>query len=170
MPSNPIDPFQPNASFGSPNAEAPGRLRQNGYTQQFVGLLDTPDSDSQQVIPFMSGTGGTDGGAGYNSLPGLAEGEQVSIFGITAVGAGGGATPMVFGLMASGHNLASSLLLAGSANKNGPWFQNFEIPLQVAGPARVWIQAIDTGAGASDTYNYVALSYIKTDANASVIT
>tara|TARA_R100001082_G_scaffold110300_1_gene89850 strand:+ start:638 stop:1144 length:507 start_codon:yes stop_codon:yes gene_type:complete len=168
MPTNPISPWS--SSFGSTPAEAPGRLKDAAPATVWMCLQDTPDGQSEQISPFMSGTGGTNVGAGYTSLRGLEEGETVSIFAINANSANASTDPYRFALMASGHNMASSCLLAGTACKQGPWFQNFEIPIQVKGPARVWMQAQDTGAASTDTYNYVSIAYFRTDASQEVIT
>ena len=75
----------------------------------------------------------------------------MSIFGIQGVGASN-TTPLLAALKTGpfSTDATNPTLLVLSANRNGPWFDHFELPIRIDGPAtgtkEVYIYAINAGA------------------------
>ena len=95
----------------------------------------------------------------------------MNIFSIQG-GSGNTGEPLQFGLHASGDGTyesvaGDSLLMVGTSNANGPWFQGYELPIKIHGPAKVWWNGLETGAVA--TYNFVTIDYIVVDESASIV-
>ena len=163
----PVNPWGPVSSFGSVHRDSPGLLRENGWTTVYQVLLDGADGASRAIC---SGTG--DSGTGYDVLPILTEGQTLNIFSIQG-GSGNTGQPLQFGLNASGDGTYAApktdgeLLMVGTSNANGPWFQGYELPIKIHGPAKVWWEGLETGAVTA--YNYVTMNYIIVDESASVI-
>jgi len=162
----PVNPWGPVSSFGSVFRDSPGLLRENGWTSVYQVLLDGADGASRAIC---SGTG--DSGTSYDILPILKAGETLNIFSIQG-GSGNTGEPLQFGLHASGDGTyesvaGDSLLMVGTSNANGPWFQGYELPIKIHGPAKVWWNGLETGAVA--TYNFVTIDYIVVDESASIV-
>tara|TARA_R110000824_G_scaffold355584_1_gene542768 strand:- start:2046 stop:2546 length:501 start_codon:yes stop_codon:yes gene_type:complete len=162
----PVNPWSASA-FGSTFADAPGVLRENGWTSSYTAIMNAADGS---MIGICSGSTQTATG-GSTLLPLLKEGETMSIYGIQAVNAQD-SKGFVFSLNASGNGEGESIegeriLMAGAATKNGPWFQHFELPMKVHGPSGLYWKGIETTA--AKTYNYLVLQYIIVDETRSVI-
>ena len=161
----PVDPYSP-SSFGSTFADAPGMLRENGWTESYHVIMNGADNST---IGICSGSSPATNGS--TLLPLLTEGQTMNIYGIQGANAQI-AEGFVFTLNASGNGVGESIagdrtLMGGSATKNGPWFQHLELPIKVHGPAGVYLKAPSTTPLAS--YNYVILQYIIVDESRSMI-
>ena len=161
-----LDPYS-SSSFGSVLRDSPGLLREWGYTQSIQFLLDGAEGSA-----FCSGTGST--GSTWSVLPVLAEGETLNIFGLQAVTANNGNNAnnvMQFALEVTdsdGNNGVQRLV--ASATSKGPWFERFELPVKIQGPARVRILPVGAGIGAGSTaYNFVTIQYVRIDESSSIV-
>ena len=156
----PIDPWDA-SSFGSIDADAPGMLRERGWTESYHVLAN---GDTDDMIGICSGSTET-ATNGSTLLPALKKGQSISIFGIQ--GANGQVTDgFMFTLQASGYVETGrpaweKTLMAGAATKQGPWFQHFELPLRVDGPAGLYWKVENVTA--VKAYNYLVLQYIIVD-------
>jgi len=162
----PVDPYAA-SSYGSTFADAPGVLRENGWTQSYNVIMQGANGSN---IGICSGSSPATNGS--TLLPLLTEGQTMNIYGIQAVNAQV-AKGFVFTLNVSGNGVGQSvlgekLLMAGSATKNGPWFQHFELPIKIHGPAGVYLNAPSTTGTAA--YNYVIVQYIIVDESRAMIT
>lgn len=162
----PVDPYDA-SSFGSTFADAPGMLRENGWTESYHVIMNGADGSN---IGICSGSSPATNGS--TLLPLLTEGQTMNIYGIQGTNAQV-AEGFVFTLNASGNGVGESkageqLLMAGSATKNGPWFQHLELPIKVHGPAGVYLNSPSTTPTAA--YNYVIVQYIIVDESRSMIT
>ena len=146
-------PGSPSA-FGSVHADAPGMMREWGFTFQFNAAPSATNAD--QAIC----SGSADGTVTQFQpvLPVLAEDDSLNIYGIQAA-AGGNGTPLTLALNASGNDEVTRRLWVGTANRNGPWFQHFEHPIKIQGPAKVWMETLDRGSTPYG-YNSVTLEVI----------
>ena len=156
----PASPGQP-SSFGSVYADSPGLLRENGYTFTYTCRPDTVNAD----MPICSGTAPTNVTDFQDVLAPLNPGDTLSIYGVQAAHAGG-TTPLTFALRTGNHsNNDGPTLLVGTSNKNGPWFQHFELPIQIEGPESgtldVWWEIMSRGS-ASFSFNRITLECIVT--------
>mgnify|MGYP003655475649 CR=1 FL=1 len=154
----PVSPGQP-SSYGSVFADAPGLLRENGFAQTFTCAPTTNGID----IPICSSTAGADVTAFQPVLAPLGPGDSLNIYGIQAAHAGG-TTPLTFALRVGSHDETNDpTLMVGTSNRNGPWFQHFELPLQIEGPAsgtkEVWLEIMDWGS-APRSYNRITLECV----------
>jgi len=150
----PVSPGQP-SSFGSVLADTPGLLRENGYTFTYtcnpgVALQDMP------ICSGLAPAAVTD----YQPvLAPLNPGDTLSIFGIQGACAAGVA-PMEFALRVGSHNTTDPILMVGSSNRNGPWFQHFELPIQIEGPSSgttdVWLEIMEIG-NSNQSFNKITL-------------
>ena len=162
----PTSPGQP-SSFGSVFANSPGLLRENGYTFQY----SFNPSSTGLAIPVCSGTSAPVNAKGVlqTVLPALGLGDTLSIYGIQACAATT-AAPVIFGLRVGSHNATDPQLIVVGANARGPWFQSFELPIQIHGVAgatgtEVWIDVIsESGAGANIGFDRGTLNCILTSA------
>lgn len=157
----PVSPGQP-SSFGSVYADSPGLLRENGYTFSFICQPDTANAD----LPICSGTAPTQVTDYQPVLAPLNPGDTLSIYGIQAISPAA-ANPLEFALKVGPHDATAATLLVGTSNKNGPWFQHFELPIQIEGPETgtldVWWEVIDRGTVApapAYAYNRITLQGI----------
>lgn len=155
----PVSPGQP-SSFGSVFSDSPGLLRENGYTFVYTCRPDTADAD----MPICSGSAPAQVTDYQAVLEPLGPGDTLSIYGIQA-GCAGGTTPLTFALRVGDHKPTDPILMVGTSNKNGPWFQHFELPIQIEGPETgtwgVWWEIIDRGAGgAAAPFNRLTLEGI----------
>ena len=154
----PISPGQP-SSFGSVFADAPGLLRENGYTTQFNIAATTA-----QMFAVCSGEASTDVTQYQPVIAPLGPGDSLSIFGLQAISASDG-VPLTFAIKTGSKvdDATNPTLQVGTTNKNGPWFQHFELPLRVDGPATgtkdVYIKVLTTGA-APTSFNQVTLEVL----------
>ena len=164
----PTSPGQP-SSFGSVFANSPGLLRENGYTFQY----SFNPSSTGLGIPVCSGMDApvntnTDGIL-QTVLPALGLGDTLSIYGIQACAATT-AAPVIFGLRVGSHDATDPQLIVVGANARGPWFQSFELPIQIHGVAgatgtEVWIDVIqESGAGSNIGLDRGTLNCILTSA------
>jgi len=157
----PVSPGQP-SSFGSVFADSPGLLRENGYTFTYTCKPDTVGAD----MPICSGTGPTQTTDFQPLIAPLGEGDVLSIYGIQAVCAGS-TTPLTFALRTGAHTPGTGPTLSvGTSNKNGPWFQHFELPIQIEGaatPVEVWLEILSPSTpDGIRTYNRITLECIVT--------
>tara|TARA_R110000744_G_scaffold258535_2_gene373806 strand:- start:308 stop:790 length:483 start_codon:yes stop_codon:yes gene_type:complete len=153
----PVSPGQP-SSFGSVFADSPGLLRENGFT--FVYTVKSSAAD--QDLPICSGTAPATVTDFQPVLAPLLEGDSLNIYGIQAAHAGAGTNPMVVAIRVGDHGATDPILCVATSNRYGPWFQHFELPLQVKGTAagtNVWIDVMDEGTQLP-VYNRVTLECI----------
>ena len=167
----PISPWSNASAFGSVFSDAPGPLRENGYTFQYT----FNPSATAMSVPVCSGEASPVNSEGVlqTVLPALGAGDVLSIYGIQACAATTGA-PLIFGLrVGSDSNSATSTdpqLIVVGANARGPWFQSFELPIQIHGVAgatgtEVWVDVIqESGAGANIGLDRGTLNCILTKA------
>jgi len=159
----PVSPWSA-SSFGSVHEDAPGLLREWGYTQTM--FLATSSADG---AAFCSGTGIT--GSEYATLPVLTEGQTLNIYGVQMVAGSDGTTvakSMVVALEVTDSDGNNGVYkMVGSATSKGPYFQFFELPIKISGPARV--RAIPIQLGDFANYNYVTFQYILVDESRSRI-
>ena len=148
----PVSPGQP-SSFGSVFSDSPGLLRENGFTFTYT----VQPSGANQDLPICSATAPFEVTDFQPVLAPLNPGDTLSIYGVQAAMAGG-TDPLLFGIRVGKHNAEDPLLMVGSSNKNGPWFQHFELPIQIEGPATgtedVWLEVIGTGVGSATLLGY----------------
>ena len=140
----PVSPGQP-SSFGSVFADAPGLLRENGFTFTYTMRPQTAGED----MPICSGTGPADTIDFQPLIAPLNTGDSLNIYGVQAVHAGN-TTPLTFALRTGAHDPGTGpILMVGTSNKNGPWFQHLELPIQIEGaetPVEVWMEIISIGS------------------------
>lgn len=145
------------SSTGSVFADSPGLLRENGFTTQFIVKPQSVGDD----LAICSGSADSDVTDYQPVLPVLGLGDTLNIFGVQAVGAAdSGQTPVVFQLTASGNDTVHRTLMTGTANRNGPWFESYELPVQIEGPAKVWVTVIGAGA-APKAYNRIIFNILE---------
>ena len=72
----PVDPYSP-SSFGSTFADAPGMLRENGWTESYHVIMNGADNST---IGICSGSSPATNGS--TLLPLLTEGQTMNIYGI----------------------------------------------------------------------------------------
>ena len=155
-----INPWSASA-MGSVFEDAPGNLREWGWTRTM--FLAT---SSAAGAAFCSGTGST--GSEYAVLPALTDGQTLNIFGIQAVTANDGGSAanvmqMALNVTDGAGNNAVQRNVMGATSK-GPWFQFFELPIKIHGPARVIVIPVGSGVGGGTTnFNYVTIQYILVD-------
>lgn len=146
------------SAFGSVHEDAPGLLREWGYTQTM--FLATSSADG---AAFCSATGST--GSEYTVLPVLTAGQTLNIYGAQMVAGSDGtadAKSMQVALEvtdADGNNGVYKMV--GGATSKGPFFQHYELPIKIQGPARV--RAMPLQLGDVTVYNYVTFQYILID-------
>lgn len=155
----PVSPGQP-SSFGSVYSDSPGLLRENGYTFVYTCRPNAPNAD----MPICSGSAPAQVTDYQDVLEPLGPGDTLSIYGIQAACAND-TTPLTFALRVGDHTATDPIRMVGTSNKNGPWFQHFELPIQIEGPETgtldVWWEIIDRGAtGALANYNRITLEGI----------
>ena len=155
----PVSPGQP-SSFGSVFSDSPGLLRENGYTFVYTCRPDTANAD----MPICSGSAPAQVTDYQAVLEPLGPGDTLSIYGVQAACAGN-TTPLTFALRVGDHNTTDPIRMVGTSNKNGPWFQHFELPIQIEGPETgtldVWWEIIDRGpTGAAANFNRLTLEGI----------
>ena len=150
----PVSPGQP-SSVGMVFANSPGLLRENGYTTQFIVSPSANDAD----MAICSGS--ADGGVTTYQpvLPVLDTGDTLNIFGMQAI-AGSNTTPMTWGLNVSGNDGITRNLMVGTANRHGSWTEGYNLPIQIEGPAKVWLETLSAGA-AMRSYNRVTLNLLE---------
>ena len=159
----PVSPGQP-SSFGSVFADSPGLLRENGWTMQFNMATSSTTLDTMAIC---SSTAAGDVTQYQTQLDPLSKGDSLNIYGIQAA-CGSGDSPLVVALKsgAIGDDATNPTLMVASANRNGPWFQHFELPIKVEGPETgstdVYIKVLSVGAtaGSINKYNRVTLEVI----------
>tara|TARA_R110002012_G_scaffold303155_1_gene504783 strand:+ start:412 stop:894 length:483 start_codon:yes stop_codon:yes gene_type:complete len=153
----PVSPGQP-SSFGSVFADSPGLLRENGFTTQFNIAATTA-----QMFAVCSGEASTDVTQFQPVIAPLGPGDSLNIFGVQGICASNG-DPLMFAIKtgSKADDATNPTLQVGSSNRNGPWFQHFELPLKVDGPETgtkdVYIKVIAEGASAS--FNQVTLEVL----------
>ena len=50
--------------------------------------------------------------------------------------------------------------MVGSANRHGPYCEGYELPIQIEGPAKVWLETLASGASPK-TYNRITLNILE---------
>lgn len=154
----PVSPGQP-SSFGSVFADSPGLLRENGFTTQFNIATATAD-----MFAVCSGEASTAVTQFQPVIAPLGPGDSLNIFGIQGISASN-AAPLMFAIKtgSKADDATNPTLQVGSSNRNGPWFQHFELPLKVDGPVTgtkdVYIKVIATG-GAPTAFSQVTLEVL----------
>ena len=152
----PVSPGQP-SSFGSVFADSPGLLRENGYVIAYTANTSVAAAD----VPICSGSAPTEVTDFQPVFAPLGPGDSLNIFGVQGAHAGDAANnPMVLLLRVGDHDATADYVCALTSNRNGPWFQHFELPIQVEGPPTgtkdVWIQVKEIG-GAPSSFNRVTV-------------
>ena len=159
----PVSPGQP-SSFGSVFSDAPGMVRETGYTRQFTLCPSATDAD----LPICSATGPTAIADGQITpfLAPLNPGDTLLIYGMQGINATTSNNPMAFSLRVGDHDATDPTIVAGTANAFGPWFQHFNLPIAIQGPATgtksVWLETITPSDGNATVrgYNRVTLEYV----------
>ena len=159
----PVSPGQP-SSFGSVFADSPGLLRENGWTIQFNMATSSTTLDTMAIC---SSTAAGDVTQYQTQLDPLSKGDSLNIYGLQAA-CGADGSPLVVALKsgAIGDDATNPTLMVASANRNGPWFQHFELPIKVEGPETgstdVYIKVLSVGdtGGSINKYNRVTLEVI----------
>jgi len=149
-----VSPGQP-SSVGSVFADSPGLLRENGYTTQFIMSPQTNLAD----MAICSGSADSKVTDYQPVLPVLGLGDTLNIFGIQAVAASN-ATPLTWGLNVSGNDAVTKTRMVGTSNRHGPYCEGYELPIQIEGPAKVWIEILSSGA-APKAYNRIILNILE---------
>tara|TARA_R110000824_G_C15046498_1_gene660950 strand:- start:44 stop:532 length:489 start_codon:yes stop_codon:yes gene_type:complete len=155
----PVSPGQP-SSFGSVFSDAPGLLRENGYTMAYTAATVIDGAD----VPICSGSAPAAVTDFQDVFAPLGPGDSLNIYGLQGAHAGNTDNdPMVLALRAGPHDATAEMLAVLTSNRNGPWFQHFELPIQIEGPATgtkdVWIDVIDVG-GNLPTFNRITIECI----------
>ena len=154
----PVSPGQP-SSFGSVFADSPGLLRENGYTTQF-----NIAASAAAMFAVCSGTAAGEVTQFQPVIAPLGPGDSLNIFGVQAISASN-TTPIMFAIKtgSKADDATNPTLVVGTSNRNGPWFQHFELPLKVDGPVTgtkdVYIKILNVGA-APVAYNGVTLEVL----------
>jgi len=164
MADNPISTHAV-SSFGSYLADSPGLFRENGFTKQFT--LATSGANGSMVA-ICSATGAEDVTQFQAVLAPLGPGDSLNIFSFNAACASN-TDPMMVALKPGSKvdDATNDQLMVASANRNGPWFQHFELPIRIDGPETgtkdVYIKIITKGAtaGSLHKYNRVNLGIIE---------
>ena len=155
MADNPISTHAV-SSFGSYLADAPGLFRENGFTKQFT--VSTSGADGSMVA-ICSSTAAQDVTQFQAVLAPLGPGDSLNIFSISCACASN-TDPMVIAVKpgSKGDDATNDQLMVASANRNGPWFQHFELPIRIDGPDTgtkdVYVKIITKGATAGDIHKY----------------
>ena len=161
----PVSPGSASA-FGSVFADAPGMIRENGYTFQYTLSPSAANAD----LPICSATSPTPQTDGQVStvLAPLTKGDTLLIYGVQGACAtlGSAGVPMAFSVRVGSHNATDPMLCAGTANANGPWFQHLIQPIAIEGPEtgtkEVWLECITPSAGTAGQrrFNRVTLELV----------
>ena len=155
----PVSPGQP-SSFGSIFADSPGLLRENGYTFQFNLATSAVGG-----MAICSGTFSDENIQYQSVLAPLGPGDALHIYGIQG-SCGSADDPMLVGLKTGAwdDDVTNPLLTVLSANRHGPWFQGFELPITIDGPAAgtldVYLSILSVGAIGLHVYNNVTLELL----------
>ena len=150
----PVSPGQP-SSVGMVFADSPGLLRENGYTRQFIVSPQTNNAD----MAICSGSADSGVTTYQPVLPVLGTGDTLNVFGIQAI-AGSNTTPLTWRLNVSGNDEITRNLTVGSANRHGSWTEGYNLPIQIEGPAKVWLETLSSGA-VPKTYNRIVLNLLE---------
>ena len=81
----------------------------------------------------------------------LGPGDSLNIFGIQGYLCFGRRNPLMFAIKTGSKvdDTTNPTLQVGTTNRNGPWFQHFELPLKIEGPETgtkdVYIKVLNTG-------------------------
>lgn len=154
----PVSPGQP-SSFGSVFADSPGLLRENGWTLQF-----NLAASAVSMVAVCSATAAGEVTQFQPQLAPLGPGDSLNIFGIQGISASN-SDPVMFALKtgSKANDATNPTIAVGSANRNGPWFQHFELPIQIEGPPTgttdVYLKILAIGA-APVSYNRVTLELL----------
>lgn len=140
-----VHPFQA-SSFGSVFADSPGMMRDHIHVFNHI----SPASAVTQVAIVSGSSPASD--THYNPLIApLSDGDALHIFGIQGA-CGSAATPMLASLKTGpvSANDTNPTLATITANRNGPWFQAFELPITVEGLTAgleqyVYLDVLDVG-------------------------
>lgn len=149
-----VSPGQP-SSMGSVFSDSPGLLRENGYTTQFIVKPQVNGDD----LAICSGSADSDVTDFQPVLPVLGTGDTLNIYGIQAIAASD-ANPVAWRLSSSGFDGVTNELTVGTANRHGPWFEGYTLPIQIEGPAKVWLDILSAGA-APKAYNRIILNLLE---------
>ena len=141
----PVSPGQP-SSFGSVFADSPGLLRENGWGNPF-----TLATSADEMYAICSATAPGEVTQFQTQLDPLGPGDSLNIFSIAGANASN-TDPMMVALKtgSKANDATNPTLLVFTAQRNGPWFQHFELPVKVLGPATgtldVYLKVITKGA------------------------
>ena len=160
----PVSPGQP-SSYGGTFSDSPGLFRENGFTKQYTVAASAVNGT---MLAICSGSAAEDVTQFQAVLAPLGKGDSLTIFSFNAACASN-TDPMLVALKpgSKGDDATNKQLMVASANRNGPWFQHFELPIQIHGPDTgtldVYIRIIDRGAtaGTLHKYNRVNLGIIE---------
>jgi hypothetical protein len=162
---NNLNPYAA-SSFGGVFRDAPGMLRDWGYTQSIQFFLD-----GDEGAAFCSGTGST--GTAWSVLPVLTEGQTLNVFGMQGVTSNTGADvtrAMQWALEVtdSDGNNPVNKVVAG-ATVEGPWFEDYMLPIKIHGPGRVRILPVGAGKGVATIANYITVQYVLVDESEAIV-
>ena len=147
----PVDPWSASA-MGSVYRDAPGMLRENGWSQPYTGTTLLPSDESQTILPILEA------------------GQSLSIFSVQMTAACGGA-PAQVSLHVSGNGdtiVTDTQRMTVTGHKDGPFFMSFDLPMRVNGPAKVWIN-VDAEGSASTKFSRFIINYIRVDEEDTII-
>ena len=172
----PVNPWSASA-MGSVYRDAPGMLRENGWSQPYT-VCAGPLAVADPRRAICSGTGSTHlpltGGESQSVLPILEAGQSLSIFSIqttAACGAGGDESPCVVSLHVSGNGSTADVdtrKASTTGHKDGPFFMSFSLPIRIDGPAKVWANVDDEGS-TSKAFSRFIINYIRVDEEDTII-
>ena len=151
----PVSPGQP-SSYGGTFADSPGLFRENGFTKQYTVATSAVNGT---MLAVCSGSAAQDVTQFQAVLAPLGKGDSLTIFSINGACASN-SDPMIISLKpgSKGDDATNNQLMVASANRNGPWFQHFELPIQIHGPDSgtldVYIKIMDRGATAGNLHKY----------------
>jgi len=169
----PVNPWSASA-MGSVYRDAPGMLRENGWSQPYTvcagPLAAGGNPGSKRAI--CSGTGSTHlpSSESQSILPILQAGQSLSIFSIQTTAACG-AEPAVVSLHVSGNGSTLDVdtrKASTTGHKDGPFFMSFALPIRVDGPAKVWAN-VDSEGSASKAFSRFIINYIRVDEEDTII-
>jgi len=160
----PVSPGQP-SSYGGTFSDSPGLFRENGFTKQYTVAASAV---TNTMLAICSANAAQDVTQFQAVLAPLGKGDSISIFSVSLANASN-TDPMLIAIKvgSKGDDATNPQLMVGSANRNGPWFQHFELPIRIDGPDTgtqdVYLKILDQGAtaGSLNKYSRVNLGIIE---------
>ena len=166
----PVNPWSASAA-GSVYRDAPGMLRENGWARPYtVCAGPVAAGDAKRAICSGEGTTLLPSDESQAILPILEAGQSLSIFSVQLTAACA-AAPAVVSLHVSGNGdtiTTDTQRMTVTGHRDGPFFQSFDLPLRIDGPAKVWAN-VDSEGSASKAYSRFLINYIRVDEEDTII-